>query len=274
MIHHLPIAHLTWQRLGFAVVALLAASVAAQGATITITPSYVQSFDAALVPLGALPGDGAATPVGGFLQYEFRMTVDDLAPDEDFWTAILNVQLGPGLQAASEWLDPGTAQLNGYYPQSPSLATYDGNGAAIGGSQFHWQYGNDDFGPDSNDLQSIIIEAAPQEAANRQYGELVRPLEGDPDGLGWPTLLGAILVQRTDRLSSTVTVTPIDGSSWGIYTGNAQGDGAPTAQIDSQSFSGGTAMLAVPEPGTLGLALVAAAAGVLFSRWRARGASI
>lgn len=94
----LPITHRTWQRLVFAVAALVATSAVALGGTITIVPSYVQSFDAAFNPLGTLPGDGAGTPVGAYLQYEFRMTLDDLAPGEDFWTAILNVQLGPGLK--------------------------------------------------------------------------------------------------------------------------------------------------------------------------------
>jgi hypothetical protein len=270
MNRRLLFTHARFKHLALAAFALMALPGAALGASISIEPSYVQSFDAGLNSLGILPGQGATTPVGAYLQYEFRMALADLEPDEDFWTAILNVQLGPGLEIGSSWLDPATAQLNGYYPPSPSLASYDSNGAAGGGIQFHWQFGNEDFGVDSGDLQTIIIEVSPEEAANRQYGELVRPSAGDADGLGSPTLLGTILVKRTALVASSVTVAPIDGSSWGTYVGNALGDGVLTAQEDSSSFGGGTVMLAVPEPGTLGLALLAAVLGVFF---RSRGSA-
>jgi len=99
----------------------------AQAATISIAPSYVQSFDAAQNPLGNLENDGATTPLGGYLQYEFRLTLDNPAADEDFWIAVFDIRLAPGLENASGWLDPGVAQANGYYPDAPSLAMYDSN---------------------------------------------------------------------------------------------------------------------------------------------------
>jgi hypothetical protein len=61
---------------------------------------------------------------------------------------------------SSGWMDPGTAQANGYYPASPSLAEYDSNGASPGGVEMHWQNGNGDFGPNSDDLQAIIVETS------------------------------------------------------------------------------------------------------------------
>ncbi len=240
----------------------------AAGATMSIVPSYVQSFDAALNSIGELADDGAATPVGGYLQYEFRLSVNDLAADEDFWTAIFDVQLAPGLENGSGWLDPGVAQTNGYYPASPSLAMYDSNGATSGGIQAHWQFGNADFGSDATDLKSIIVEASPQEAANRQYGEAVRPGQGAANALGFPTLLGTVLVRRTEMIPSSVAIVPIAGSAWGIYTLNEFGDGIPTSQAPA-SFPTSTIQLNVPEPATFGLALSALVAGLLFCRRRA-----
>jgi hypothetical protein len=195
------------------------------------------------------------------------MTLDGLAADEDFWTAIFNVQLGPGLAAGSEWLDPGTAQLNGYYPALPSLSSYDSNGATPGGSQFHWQFGNDDFGIDPNDLQTIIVEVSPEEAANRQYGELIRPAAGAADGLGWPTLLGTVLVQRTSLVASSISVIPINGSAWGTYVGNGQGNGELTSQPGT-TFQSSTVLLAVPEPSSVALSVLGLIAIVACSRRR------
>jgi hypothetical protein len=248
---------------------LIAMSASTDAGTISLMPAYLQSFDAAFNPIGALPNDGAATPAGGYLQFEFRLTLDDAAPDEDFWTAIFDVQLGPGLVNASGWLDPETAQANGYYPALPSLATYDSNGGTAGGIQSHWQFGNADFGLIPDDLKSIIIESSPSEAANRQYGEFLRPGEGSPDGLGYPTLVGTILVQRTDVIPSSISVVPINGSPWGVYVNNGQGAGDPTAQPGS-SFQSSTIVLFVPEPGTLYLAPWLFAAAIFLRRRRGR----
>jgi hypothetical protein len=253
----------------FALLAAVQISATATAATINITPVYVQSFAEGLVPLGALPNDGAATPVGGMLHYEFRLSVDELMAGEDFWTAIFDVNLGPGLEAVTTWMDPGTAQANEFYALSPSLATYDSNGAALGGVQQHWQYGNGDFGLDPDDLQSIIVEAAPSEAANRQYGELFRPGAGNPDALGSPTLIGAILVRRTELVASSVSVSPIGGSPWGTYTDNALGQGDLVAQPGT-SFRGETAMLPVPEPSSVALCIAAAATLLVPLRRRRR----
>jgi len=244
----------------------------ARGATISITPGYVQSFDAALNPIGTLASGGATTPLGGYLQYEFRLTLNDAAPGEDFWTAIFDVQLAPGLEIASGWLDPGVAQANGYYPPAPSLAMYDSNGATPGGIEAHWQFGNADFGLNSNDLKSIIVEVSPQEAANRQYGEAARPGQGAADDLGFPTLLGTIVVRRTEMISSSMAVAPIEGSAWGTYTNNELGAGDFTPQA-ATTFSTSTVQLAVPEPATFGLALVALLAAVYLPRLRARNLS-
>jgi hypothetical protein len=242
---------------------------AAWAATISITPSYVQSFDAEQNPLGKLAGNGATTPLGGYLQYEFRLSVDELTADEDFWTAIFDVQLGPGLENASGWLDPGIAQANGYYPAAPSLSMYDSNGSTPGGIQAHWQYGNADFGQDSNDLKSIIIETSPTEAANRQYGETIRPAQGAADNLGSPTLLGTVVVRRDEMMPSFISIAPIAGSAWGVYTDNALGDGIPTAQPPG-TLSASTLDLAVPEPGTFVLAFSAIIFGLVCASRRPR----
>jgi hypothetical protein len=249
--------------------ALMAAGVStANAASIVIEPVYVQSLDAGFMPLGKLENDGAATPVDALLHYEFRLRVDDLAADEDFWIAIFNIELGPGLQAVGGWMDPGTAQANGLYEQLPSLANYDSNGAALGGIQAHWQFGNADFGVDANDLRSIVVEASGPEAANRQYGELVRPAAGSTDGLGSPTLIGAMLVRRLEMVPSSVRVTPIDGSPWGIYQGNEQGLGNLVA-LPNSTFTSGELELLVPEPSGMSLALGAAWLLVLWFRRRA-----
>ncbi len=120
----------------------------------------------------------------------------------------------------------------------------------------HWQNGNGDFGPNPNDLQAIIVEASSTEAANRQYGELTRPAAGFPDGLGDPTLIGTVIVQRTLDVPSSISITPIAGMPWGSYIANATGSGIPTSHSAS-SFSGGTALVPVPEPATLTLATLA-----------------
>lgn len=249
--------------------AVFAAGVAsnlAKAASISIAPVYVQSFTEGFVSLGKLPDGGASTPAGGLLQYEFRMSLDGLQADEDFWTAIFNVNLGPGLEPVTGWMDPGTAQANGIYPDgTPSLATYDSNGQAVGGVKQHWQYGNGDFGINPDDLQSIIVEVAPDEAANRQYGEALRPAAGSPDALGSPTLIGTILVRRTETVPSTVGVSPIAGSAWGTYQGNALGSGLPVAERTPGSFSGGTVVLEVPEPGSCVLATLACLISMLSS---------
>lgn len=238
----------------------------AQAATISITPSYVQSFDAAQNPLGKLADNGATTPLDGYLQYEFRLSLDNLAADEDFWIAVFDIRLAPGLENASGWLDPGVAQANGYYSDTPSLAMYDSNGPSLGGIQAHWQFGNADFGLDSNDLKSIIVEASPQEAANRQYGEAVRPGQGAADGLDLPTLLGTILVRRTEVNSSSVAVVPIDGSAWGTYVNNRLGAGVFTSQ-EASSFTTSSLQLVVPEPASFSLLFGALLSTLLFS-WR------
>ncbi len=259
----------------FLVSLALAAQVAAcaRAATITIAPAYVQSFTDGFAPLGALPDGGAATPVGGMLHYEFRMTVDELMAGEDFWTAIFNINLGPGLEAVTSWMDPGTAQANELYALSPSLATYDSNGASLGGVKSHWQFGNGDFGLDPTDLKSIIVEAASDEAANRQYGELVRPALGNTDALGSPTLIGAILVRRTQLVPTSISVSPIEGSSWGIYQDNSLGLGLPVGVPGGDSFSGESAMLAVPEPSATALAATALVA-LMCARRRRCGYSV
>jgi hypothetical protein len=230
-----------------------------RASSVSLTPVYVQSFDSSLAPLGALADNGAATPLDGYMQFEVRLTFSDAAPNEDFWTAAFNVGLGAGLSNSSGWMDPGTAQANGYYPASPSLAQYDSNGAAPGGIEFHWQNGNGDFGMNPNDLQAIIVEASSAEAANRQYGEVGRPGAGSADGLGEPTLIGTFLVQRTAEVASTISITPIAGMPWGSYVSNADGLGVPTSHAAS-SFTGGTVSVPVPEPSSLLLAAFAAAA--------------
>jgi hypothetical protein len=242
----------------------------ARAATISITPDYVQSFAEGLVPLGALPNDGAATPVGGMLHYEFRMSVNDLMAGEDFWVAIFNIELGPGLEFVTGWMDPGTAQANELYAQSPSLATYDSNGAVLGGIEPHWEYGNADFGLDPDDLQTIIVETSSQEATNRQYGEVLRPTAGSPDALGSPTLVGAILVRRLEMIPSFLSLSPIDGDAWGIYEGNTLGDGLPTS-LPPGTFGTSPLILEVPEPTMLSLGLTASAALLLYRRRTRRG---
>jgi hypothetical protein len=154
-------------------------------------------------------------------------------------------------------MDPATAQGNGYYAAAPSLAQFDSNGAALGGVQSHWQFGNADFGINPNDLQIIIVEAAAIEAANRQYGESARPAAGNFDALGWPTLIGTLIVQRTALVPTEISVSPIAGSPWGLYLGNAIGAGTPTAQPGT-TFTGGTLTINVPEPSTGLIALLAA----------------
>lgn len=238
---------------------LLAIPLSARAASISITPVYVQSFDSALLPLGELPNDGAATPAGGYLQFEFRMQLIDTGPGEDFWTAIFNVNLGAGLENSSGWLDPGIAQANGYYPAAPSLSQFDSNGPVMGGIQAHWQFGNDDFGLEADDLQSIIVEASESESANRQYGEAIRPAAGAPDGLGSSTLIGAVLVRRAAFVPTQISVSPIAGSAWGLYVDNAEGSGDSVVQ-PGNSFAASTLVIGVPEPGTWALAWMAAVA--------------
>jgi hypothetical protein len=113
-----------------------------QAAMLTISPQYVQSFDALLAPLGTLPSDGAGTPAGGYLQFEFRISLGGAAVGEDFWIAAFDINLGPGLQNSSGWLDSGIAQANGYYPAGLALAQYDANGSAVGGITSYWDFGN------------------------------------------------------------------------------------------------------------------------------------
>lgn len=236
-----------------------------QGAMLTIRPEYVQSFDSSLAPLGVLPDNGAGTPVGGYLQFAFRIELDGAAANEDFWIAAFNVGLGPGLQNFSGWLDPGLAQANGYYPAGLALAQYDSNGATAGGINSHWDYSNADFGLDPNDLKSIIVETSPAQAWNRQYGEPTRPGAGFADDLGSPTLIGAVLVQRVDLVPTFVDVTPIAGSPWGTYVDNASGDGTATSQ-SGDSFHSESVGVGVPEPSAMLLASLGGALVLLFGR--------
>jgi hypothetical protein len=235
---------------------LISLSTGLDASSIVLTPVYVQSFDSAFAPLGQLAENGAATPQNGYLQFEVRLTLSGAAADEDFWTAAFNVNLGSGLANSSGWMDPATAQANGYYAAAPSLAAYDSNGAAAGGIQLHWQNGNGDFGSNSNDLQAIVVEASSAEAFNRQYGELIRPAIGSPDGLGDPTLIGTVIVRRTLDVPSSISITPIAGMPWGSYVSNSTGSGTPTSH-SALTFSGGTALISVPEPATLTLAALA-----------------
>lgn len=243
-------------RLGAMLLILLLAEQAKADMVLQLDPHYVQSFDSLLTPLGTLAGNGEGTPVGGYLQVEFRMNLSDTAVGEDFWIAIFDVGVGPGLVAATQWMSPATAQAGGLYPFAPSLGFYDNNGPALGGIKPHWEYANADFGVDPNDLVGIIVEASEEESANRQYGEVTRPGFGNSDGLGHPTLIGTLLLQRTDLSPISITVSPIAGSAWGTYTDNFTGTGNFTTQLSS-SFIGGS-LSSVPEPSSLLLLLTTA----------------
>jgi hypothetical protein len=121
---------------------------------------------------------------------------------------------------------------------------------------------NGDFGQNSNDLKAIVITMFPAEAANRQYGEAIRPGAGYADQLGSPTLLGSILVRYDGSGTQQITLaTPLsgpDGQWWSTIPNNANGTGLLVAQ-PSELFSGASLSLPltpVPEPATLGMSLL------------------
>jgi len=262
-------------------VALLfaAAPFVSSAATIVLTATQSQVFDGAtFAPLG----NPANVQAGQFVEIDVSMTLNGAAADQDFWTAIFNVNVSPkaGSQStgftpvdlgAGFWNAPGTAAQNGLYvwrtpnppPATASYATYDNNGATPGGVVNHWQNGNADVGSNVNDLQVIAVEATAAEANNRQYGETPRPKAGFGDQLGSPTLIGSVLFQAVANGTYDVTVTPIAGAPWGIYSGNTTGAGTTSAQ-QAAGFSGvaATVTVGVPEPASLALMSLGALAMV------------
>jgi hypothetical protein len=72
-----------------------------------------------------------------------------------------------------------------------------------------------------------------------------------------PTLIGTFVVQRTSDIAELISITPIAGMPWGTYIANSTGDGTPTSH-SAADFLGGTILIAVPEPSTMILAVVAA----------------
>jgi len=264
-----------------ALAALLAAASVASAANLQLSSNLAQNFDSTL----ATKGSGAAgIQPGTYELVDIRASLSNLAAGENFWTALFNVTVVPkngapanGLTATDlgtgMWLSPAAASSNGLYdwrtPASPapalqSYAQYDSNGASLGGTVAHWQNGNADLGSSVNDLNVIGVEATAAEANNRRYGEASRPSAGYGDQLGGPTLLGSVLFQGVTAGSYDIVLTPIAGSPWGIYTGNAAGAGTTSAQpAASMSFVAAT-ITVVPEPASMvmlamgGIALVGA----------------
>jgi hypothetical protein len=246
-------------RLQCLIVIALAPAVATAG-MIFVNPLYTRAYDSNFTPLAA----GTPIQPGMILQIDVRMSVTGLAAAEDFLGMSLNVALSSGLQAvdngSGKWMLPAVAEGNGLYTAYPSplpamqnYGLYDGNGAAIGGVKNHWQT-NADLGANQNDLQGISIEASASEAANRQYGEAVRPAAGYADQLGSPTLVGTFLVRYNGPGLQSITLSSIGGSDWLTYINNAAGNGTSFTQPAGSYFGG---QLTVPEPDSLVLALLA-----------------
>jgi hypothetical protein len=226
-----------------AAIAATALTASAQAASLDVIPTYVGYYSADFSTF--TPASTPAPGAGRNHQVDFAIRLNNAAANEDFWTATFNINLGSGVTA----VDLGAGFWN------PSSGQYDSNGSLPGGNASHWALGNGDFGADSNDLQIISLETGSSEANNRQYGETPRPKAGSADQLGSPTLIGSVYF-TWDGSSSSISVSPIGGAAWGVYTANGTGTGEPTGITGG--FSGGTLTL-VPEPATLGLVGLGAA---------------
>lgn len=222
--------------LGIATVAALPALV--QAANIAITPTYVGSYNAADVSLGALDLSKAASRDPGYYhQFDLSFRLTNTAAGEDFFAVSWNVNLGAGLSEAGFGYGPASYL---YDPPGPTPAT-------------NIYSSNSDLGASSTDLQALF--AAVQ---NKTYANATQIGEASNAALGsiWvrfePGYLGA----------TSVSISPPPGAPFQTYTGNSGGAGVATAGSGSQFTGNSFAIAAVPEPTSIGLLGLAAGLGL------------
>jgi PEP-CTERM motif len=261
-----------------AIVFVLSLSIPSFAASLSMSLVHSRTFDASMNPLAS----GSPIQAGDIMLIDVRMQLLGAAVNEDFGNTSFSIGLSSGLSAVDlgggKWMSPAAAESSGVYTDypasAPSLQSYgqfDSNGSLPSGIQSHWLT-NTDGGKDSNDLQAIIVAMFPSEAANRQYGEAVRPGAGYADQLGSPTLLGRFLVQYDGSGTQQITLAPPlpFGQWWSTIPNNANGTGQLVAQ-PSDNYFGATLSLPitpVPEPATLGMGIVGIA--LLVASRRAR----
>lgn len=241
--------------------------------TLLLTPVYAQVYSS---DFSTALGTPFMVPVGDYIQIDFRLDVFGLSAGENFWSMSFNLTNTTGLTPVvlagnSPWMSPGTAAGNlpplpgapyasfpKPLPAQQSYNTYDSNGALPSGTTSHFAFGsNTDAGASTSDLQDIFVSVGSAEAANRKYGESVRPGSGFADQLGSPantagTLIGTVVYQVTSTSVQFVTINPENGLAWGTWLNNSAGAGTANPLPASSFNSGLTVSLLmnglIPEP--------------------------
>ena len=228
-----------------AVVLVVGLAASAQAQSVNLKLEHVATFDSGF---GAIALDdlvAGPTDPTNLQQIDVSFTAEGLGEGEDIWLVGFDVNLGSGLADALGWI--------------AASGDFDHDNVPITPKQTHYQNGNGDFGTDTADLKVLLAETTADEAANRQYGEAVRPGAGEADALGAPySLIGSVIV-TWDGSQTELSVSPTGGetgSPWGIYNVNRE----PTAQ-PYQALAGDTLAFGIPEPASLlllgvGLALI------------------
>lgn len=229
------------------IIALMAAgllavgAVSAQAASIQLdlqyagTTSNFSDFSDSLKPAPEL--SDAVDPLLDYHKFEVYMTVSDTLPEENFWTALFNIDLGPGMV-------PG--DFGGFSQWTPNNPDYDPNSPAVPPPAAPIYSDSTDSGASDHDLQRMFIQVASATLAASQPGEPGQDAQLGPV----PLLLGDFYVQWDQSIAAatSVSISPEGQLPWGLYI-----DGTETAQ-GSDSFSGNRLDFVFPEPASITLA--------------------
>lgn len=231
-----------------AVVLIFTASISAPAASIHLELEYVGStFD--FVEF-TTPLNKNCPMVSPTMFHNFRvfMTVSDMLPNEDFWTVLFNIDLGPGFTPAD---------FGGFSQWTPNNPTYDPTADNIPPPPAPIYSDNGDSGASDHDLQRMFVQVASATLAQSQPGEPGQSPQLDTgfgDSPGAPLLLGDFYVHFDPSHAfffTEIGISPEGALPWGLYV-----DGVETAQ-GADSFSANTFFIFCPEPSSGLLAMLA-----------------
>ncbi len=236
---------------------LLACGSAAMAQSVTVTPSYIGSFDKIDgTNLGVMNlSTAAARNTNNLHQFALRFSVDGLASDQDFRNMTFSVSLGAGLHAANF----GSDGFNPYVPNGLNLVTFAPNNPptwklASPAQTAIWT-NNEDLS--TQDLINLFVNTTAASAYRVTPGEagdngVASYPNGDP---GTPTFIGTALVGFDNGYTgaSSVAAVGIIGAEFSYWTNNATGTATQSTSVDNAFTGQSFAIGAIPEPASLGL---------------------
>lgn len=225
----------------------------APAASITLTWKYLESFDSEFNSLGRpfkLPCPKCS--VGDFQRFGVYMQLDDMLPNEDFWSVLFDIEMGPNLMPAD---------FGGFTQWVPNNPEYDPNVFNVPPPAQPIYSDNGDTGASDHDLQRMFVQVASSTLAQSQPGEPGQSPQLDTgfgDDPGAPLLLGEFYLQVVDlsvQWLGSISITPHGEVPWGTYV-----EGVIIEQVlEEAPFYGQHTSWVCPEPASgllAGLALL------------------